>query len=186
MLTGIERVSVVPGITVVTPLNLEILDWSHSLAMVLLWSLLFGAVVYWRVRSRNAFIFTALAVASHWLLDYATHRPDMPLWPHSERFGLGLWNSMPGTLALEFTMFFGAVYLYARGMNNTGKAVRINLVLMVLLLVIIYAGSVFGPPPPNDQTMLAISTLTLVPFLIFWANWIDRRAIGIRQTDSRR
>jgi len=138
------------------------------------------------VRSRNAFIFTALAVASHWLLDYATHRPDMPLWPHSERFGLGLWNSMPGTLALEFTMFFGAVYLYARGMNNTGKAVRINLVLMALLLVIIYAGSVFGPPPPNDQTMLAISTLTLVPFLIFWATWIDRRAIGIRQTDSLR
>jgi len=45
LLTGIERVSVVPGITVVTPLNLEILDWSHSLAMVLLWSLLFGAVV---------------------------------------------------------------------------------------------------------------------------------------------
>lgn len=177
LLTGIERVSVVPGITVVTPLNLEILDWSHSLAMVLLWSLLFGAVVYWRVRSRNAFVFTALAVASHWLLDYATHRADMPLWPHSERVGLGLWNSLPGTLTLELGMFLGAVYIYARGIGTASKAVRINFVLIVLLLVGIYAASVFGPPPPNNQKMLALSTLSLVPILIFWANWIDRRAM---------
>lgn len=176
LLTGIEKVSVEPGITVVTPLNLQVLDWSHSLAMVCVWSLLFGLVVYWRVRSRNAFVFTALAVASHWLLDYATHRPDMPLWPHSEKFGLGIWNSLPATLVLELGMFCVAVYIYARSIGRVRRAVWINLTLMVVVLIAIYAGSVFGPPPPNNQKMLAVSTLSLVPVLIFWANWIDKQA----------
>lgn len=75
-------------------------------------------------------------------------------------------------------MFFAAVYIYARGIGSVSKVVRINLALLVLLLLVIYAGAVFGPPPPNDQKMLALSTLSLVPVLIFWAHWIDKRARG--------
>jgi len=37
LLIGIEKASVVPGITVVTPLNLEVVHWSHSLLMSALW-----------------------------------------------------------------------------------------------------------------------------------------------------
>ena len=36
-------------------------------------------------------------VLSHWFLDVATHRPDMPLVPgESTKVGLGLWNSLAG------------------------------------------------------------------------------------------
>ena len=41
---------------------------------------------------------------SHWVLDFVTHAPDMPLWPGpSPRLGLGLWNSIPGTSIVEGT-----------------------------------------------------------------------------------
>jgi len=175
LLTGIEKVSVVPGITVVTPLNLEILDWSHSLLMVAAWSLLFGAVVWWKFRSRSAFIFTAVAVASHWLLDYVTHRPDMPLAPYSARYGLELWNSLPGTLAAELGLFAAGVFLYARGTTPARKNIYLHLTVMIIFLLVMYAMAVFGPPPPNNQMMLAASTLVLVPVVVLWANWIDRR-----------
>ena len=51
-----------------------------------------------------------LCVASHWLLDLVTHRPDLLLVPWGERFyGLGLWNSRAGTLVVELAMFGVAV-----------------------------------------------------------------------------
>jgi len=37
---------------------------------------------------------------SHWLLDYVTHRPDMPLYPGGTPLGLGLWNSVTGAVAV--------------------------------------------------------------------------------------
>ncbi len=40
-------------------------------------------------------------VVSHGLLDWVTHRRDLPLWPGSALFGLGLWNSLPGAFVVE-------------------------------------------------------------------------------------
>jgi membrane-bound metal-dependent hydrolase YbcI (DUF457 family) len=175
LLTGIEKVAVVPGITVVTPLDLQVLDWSHSLLMVAVWSVLFGLIVYWRVRSAKAFFFIALAVASHWLLDYATHRPDMPLAPHSARYGLALWNSLAGTLIVEVSMFALAVFIYARHAVPQTKRAWLHLTLLVLFLTTMYFMSIFGPPPPNNQMMIGATTLALVPLVIPWANWVDRK-----------
>lgn len=175
LLLGIEKVAIVPGITRVMPLDLIVVHWSHSLAMAGVWSLLFGAVVFAYVRSRNAFIFSALAVLSHWLLDYATHRADMPLAPHSARYGLELWNSLAGTLIVELGMVFLSVFIYTRGVTAHGKRGWLALTLFVLLLLVMYFMSVFGPPPPNNPTIIAISSLVLIPIVIPWANWIDRK-----------
>lgn len=173
LLLGIEKVAIVPGITRVMPLDLINLDWSHSLAMAALWAILFGAVVFAFVRSRNAVIFGALAVLSHWLLDYATHRADMPLAPHSARYGLELWNSLAGTLIVELGLFFLSVFIYTRGVTAHGKRGWLALVLFVVFLVAMYMMSVFGPPPPNNPTVIAISSLVLIPIVIPWANWVD-------------
>lgn len=179
LLVGIEKVAVVPGITRVTPLDLQILDWSHSLAMATLWATLFGAVVYWRVKSVKGFIFTALAVLSHWLLDYVTHRADMPLAPHSARYGLELWNSMAGTLVTELAMFLLAVVIYTRGARPQAQRAWLHLAIFVVFMLIMYFAAIFGPPPPNDQTLIAITTIALVPLVIPWANWVDRK-VGLR------
>ena len=75
-------------------------------------------------RARAAAILFAV-VLSHWLLDFATHRPDMPLTiGGEERFGLGLWHSRIATLAVEGLLFGACVWLYARttrALDRTGR-----------------------------------------------------------------
>jgi hypothetical protein len=51
---------------------------------------------------------------SHWLLDAASHRPDLPVWPSGGPLvGLGLWNSLPWTLAVEVGLFAAGLRVYA-------------------------------------------------------------------------
>jgi len=48
---------------------------------------------------RGAAIAAALVV-SHWVLDFASHRADMPLWPGGGPLvGLGLWRSAAAVAA---------------------------------------------------------------------------------------
>ena len=54
-------------------------------------------------------------VVSHWVLDVIVHRPDLPLAPGTSlRLGLGLWNPIPATLAVEFVLYAVGVWLYWR------------------------------------------------------------------------
>jgi membrane-bound metal-dependent hydrolase YbcI (DUF457 family) len=111
VLAGIERVRIAPGITVVTPLDFEHYPWSHSLLMVLVWGVLFAGVYFLIRRDRRTSLVLGLAVVSHWVLDWLTHRPDLPLAPGAERVGLGLWNSFAGTLIVEVGLFALGVFL---------------------------------------------------------------------------
>jgi hypothetical protein len=56
----------------------------------------------------------------------------------------------------------------------------IHFSILVLFFIVMYVMAVFGPPPPNDQKILAISALALLPVL-FWANWIDKK-MGLRNS----
>src|SRR5215469_8302001 len=75
---GIEQVRIEPGNTAFTPLDFVNYPYSHSLAFLVVWAILFAVVV------RSAPLLVALLVVSHWLLDWITHRPDMPLYPGGE------------------------------------------------------------------------------------------------------
>lgn len=101
-LLGIEHISIRPGITRVNALNLYDFAWSHSLVMDVVWgALLAAAYCLTRRYGRGAWVLFA-AVLSHWVLDWASHRPDMPLAPGFQRYyGLGLYNSPLGLLIVE-------------------------------------------------------------------------------------
>jgi hypothetical protein len=89
---GCERPTMTPGVSPGFVLNF--IDWSHSLAMSLVWAALY-ALLFWR-RGRAVAIALGLVVFSHFLLDLPMHPPDLPLWPHSEtHVGLGLWHRLP-------------------------------------------------------------------------------------------
>ena len=77
VLLGVERVRIAPGITAVVPLDFEHYPISHSLLAVVGWALLFGAVYFLIRRDRRTSLVLGLAVLSHWLLDWITHRPDL-------------------------------------------------------------------------------------------------------------
>jgi hypothetical protein len=113
----------------------------------------------------------ALTVVSHWVLDFVTHRPDLPLWPDGPRFGLGLWNSVPGTLLVEGAFLLIAVVLYARAVPARDSVGVWSLWSLVVLTGAIWVSSPWGPPPPNVGTLAVVGIALLL--LPLWGSWIE-------------
>lgn len=180
VLRGVESVRVVAGITAVTPLDFVSYPWSHSLAMALVWALGFaGLYAFIRRYPRGAVVVGALVV-SHWVLDLVSHRPDLPLLPGvGPRLGLGLWHSVPATLAVELLLLGLGLYLYSANTEPVDRIGTWALVTFALALVGLYLASVFGPAPP-DGVVVAYSALAMW-LLVFWGYFIDRHRVAVRQ-----
>ena len=170
---GIERVEIAPGITAVTPLDFVSYPLSHSLVALSLWATIF-AVIYWAARrSRGAAITLAVLVLSHWVLDFVTHRPDLPIdFAAQYRVGLGLWFSVPGTLMVEIPLFLLGVVLYTRSTRAKDRTGTIAMWALVVFLLVVYAASVFGPPPPSIAAVAWSAQAMWL--LVAWGYWIDR------------
>lgn len=173
LLAGIEQVKIDPGNTAFTPLDFIHYPWTHSLVAAIVWSLLFG-LIFQITSNQNGALILGLLVFSHWLLDALSHRPDLPLWPGSETMiGLGLWYSVPATLAVELTMFAIGLALYVRASPARDRTGFLAFWGLIAFLLVAYAGNAFGPPPPNVP---AIAVAGIAGGLLFtvWAWWADR------------
>ena len=182
VLTGAEWFTIRPGITLVTPLDFEHYPYSHSLLALLLWGLLLGLAYRTVIGStwRAAIVLFAL-VASLWVLDVAVHRPDMPLAPGVDlRLGLGIWNSVPGTLAVEFLLYAAGVCLYLKSTVARDRAGSIGLWVLLLFLAVVELANVFGPPPPNVNAV-AWSAQSMW-LLVAWGYWVDRHRYPVGRT----
>lgn len=171
---GIEQVVIQPGIMVANSLNLVYIPFSHSLLMDAVWGGLFAGIYFLMRRdARGAWILFA-AVLSHWILDVATHRPDMPLAPGLDaRFGLGLWNSRVATVIVEGGLWFGAVFLYAGATRPSTRLGRYAFWSMIVLLTALWAISLRGDPPPSLSS-LAIVNSVFFGIVAAWAYWMNR------------
>ena len=173
VLFGIEWLAIEPGNTAVVPLNFEHYPVSYSLFWVLIWSVLFSAVYFFIRKEWKTSLIMGGLVLSHWVLDFFTHRPDLQLAPWSEfRVGLGLWNSLPGTLILEGMIFAGGAWLYLSVTKAQNKKGSVGLWALLIFLVITYLMNVFGPPPPSLEAIPYVGFSQWL--LIIWAYWIDR------------
>jgi hypothetical protein len=175
VIAGIERVAVQPGLTVVTPLDFVYYPFSHSLVAAVAWALLFGAAyVGLRKTSARPGAVLAVVVASHWALDALSHRPDMSLTTAaaSPRVGLGLWNSLAGTMVVELLLFAGGLWLYTKATKSIDRVGRLALWGLVAFLLVIYAANLFGPPPPSG--MAAAWSALAMWLLVAWGYWVDR------------
>lgn len=173
LLLGLEHVRIDPGNTVVTHLDFYDYPITHSLVGGLAWSVLFG-VVYYLLRRypRGAWVVGA-GVISHWVLDFLVHRPDLPLIPGgTARVGLGLWNSLPATLVLEFGILLAGFIVYSRATAPLDRTGRYALWGLVAVLAVIYVANLAGPPPPSEKALavVALAAWIFVP----WGYWIDR------------
>jgi len=173
LLLGLERVEIAPGNTVVTPLAFVSYPISHSLLTDLGWATLFAGLYQALKRYRRGAFWVWTVVISHWLLDALVHRPDLPLYPGSRTLvGLGLWNSLPGTLLAEGGMFAVGLALYLKATRAKDKIGLYAFWALMIVLIISYLGALFGPPPPS-VSVVAISALFMWVFLP-WAYWVDR------------
>ena len=144
LLLGIEHVRIIPGITAVTPLDLYDYPISHSLVGALIWSLLIGGLYFIFKKDTRSALIVGVAVFSHWILDLITHRPDMPLlFSGTTYVGLGLWNSMAGTLIVEVGMFVVGVIMYLRTTTARDRIGTIAVWSLIVFLYVMYFVNMF-------------------------------------------
>jgi hypothetical protein len=178
VLLGIERARIVPGITKAMPLDLQYVGISHSLVTVLGWGALLAAVYFARHRDVRAAAVVLACVFSHFVLDWISHRPDMPILPSGPRVGLGLWNYPMAAIATEAALLLGGVWLYMRSTRPRAGASSRGLVVLVVALLAMNVGAYFGPPPPSVQAMVVLNLATLVVVWVLHRIDLNRQISG--------
>lgn len=172
LLLGLEHARIAPGDTKWSPFDLYDYPWSHSLLALVVWGVALGLVYFAWQKEKAGAVAISIGVISHWVLDWVTHRADMPLYPSGPKFGLALWNSIVGTYAVELGIFFAGVWIYARATRAHDPIGRYGFGTYVVFLLFVYIGDRFSGPP---ETMREVSWTGLigVVVLLVWAWWFD-------------
>ncbi|HXH39034.1 MAG TPA: metal-dependent hydrolase [Thermoanaerobaculia bacterium] len=172
LLLGIEHVRIQPGATRLTPLDFYDYPWSHSLLMAVVWSLASGVTYFLFTRYKRGALVLGAGVLSHWLLDFLTHRADLPLWPGGPKVGLGMWNLPLAEIGTEAALFAIGIAVYrsvTRPRDLVGNVAFWAFVLFLAAVFIVNAG---GTPPPNVRVLAWVAlSMWILPL---WAGWFDR------------
>lgn len=173
VLLGIEKVRIVPGFTAANPLDLYYMPYTHGLLGATVMSAVFAALVaaaFPAARSAWGLGLVWLASFSHWLLDLVVHTPDLPIVNGPTKLGLGLWNHLGISLALELLLLGLAAWFYARGAERTR---RLRVWVLVGVMVVLQVYSNFGPTPASAG-QFAVTALTAYGLLTLGAYWVER------------
>jgi membrane-bound metal-dependent hydrolase YbcI (DUF457 family) len=180
LLRGAERVRIVPDNPPLLRLEFTSYPWSHSLLMLAVWAGLVAALyAFFRRYPRGTLVVAAL-VLSHWLLDAASHRPDLPLVPWGGPLvGLGLWYSQTATIAVEGVLLALGTWLYTQHTEPVDAIGRYAFAAFIVMIVLAYVASLMSPPPPSINA-LAWTAQAMWLFVI-WGYWVDRHRVAVRQ-----
>jgi len=141
--------------------------------MDVVWASLFAGAYFARRRYPGGAWLLFAAVLSHWVLDFVSHRPDMPLSPGIHVvFGLGLWNSIPATLIVEGGLWIVAIIIYVRATRPKKRAGTYAFWTGFVLLTVVWYGNITAGIAPNPVSA-GISGLILFSLTIAWGYWIN-------------
>lgn len=182
VLLGIEKMSFVPGITQVSPLDFTYYPYSHGLAASLLWVGLFFAVSNIAPskpdsnKNRIALVIGA-TVLSHFLLDAIVHRADLPLLGgDSYKIGLGLWNYVFASSLIEFMIFLSGLWMYLKSTKGATFVGRYGMIIFSAFVTIMWMTTLLTPTPSDFNIIgFAIFGLVFQLIVIGVVSWLDRR-----------
>jgi hypothetical protein len=171
VMTGIEKVRIVPGLMEGSALDLYYMPYTHGLAGALVLSAILGGVVafFLRENRRATFWIVALCVFSHWILDLVVHKPD--LWIYDGvKLGFGLWRWIWISLPLELVSLLAGAWIYARYVPARGYG-NVVLWIFVALMTALEIYGAFGPTPTSptaeaQTALLAYGVLALIAGLV--------------------
>lgn len=179
LIPGIEAMRIAPGITAMNPMDLHHMPYTHSLLGALIWAAVFGAVVWFATKRKEAAIGAALVVASHWFIDLIVHIPDLTLYGMPPKLGLGLWNHPLAAMPLEILLIGGAFLYYLR--RTAAPQGNRRLWLLAGLLVFAQAVDWFGPKEPAYSLAVPATMLFAYALLAGTAAWAGaNRQLAVR------
>jgi membrane-bound metal-dependent hydrolase YbcI (DUF457 family) len=170
---GLEHFEIVPADNALLTLHFTSFPYSHSLLMLAIWGVIFGWLLRAASRDPRAWGIGAALVLSHWLLDFVTHRPDMPLYPGGPKFGLGLWNSMPATLVVETLIYVIGVSIYVHATRARDRIGLWAWWMFAAFLFAAYLASLTAPAPPSVEAVYIPGIIASL-LLLLWIWWADR------------
>jgi len=176
-LFGIENFRITPGITVMNPLDLYHIPYTHSLLGSGLWVLAFGLLIYWVTKNRMGAVIGAAVVFSHWLLDLLVHGPDLTLFGAPPKFGFGLWNYPAIEMPLEFIISFGALAYFLKKIESISPRGKWPAGTMIALFAAFQAFDWFAPKPEEASAEFMISGLAAFTVAALAAAWFGRTRI---------
>jgi len=173
IILGVEHFDPVPAASLNRSIGRDIV-FSHSLLTTVLWGALFGGSYFLQSRfARGASLLLAV-VASHWLLDVISHRPDMSLAPGTRQvYGLGLWNSLPATLIVEGGFWLLALVIYARATSTKTRLGVFVFWIGALLCTLVWYGNLHAGMDPNP-VKAGIGGVLMFSLVVGWAYWVNR------------
>ncbi|QJQ31217.1 hypothetical protein GV829_01140 [Sphingomonas lacunae] len=177
MLLGVEDMRVSPGISVMNPMDLYHMPWTHSLVGSVVWAAGFAFVLWlWR-QDRIAAMMGGAVVLSHWFLDLIVHVPDLTLWGSPPKLGLGLWNHPDIAMPLELGITLAALLYYSWKTRAIGVIGRIGPALLGLLLLSVQMINWFGEEATEVSAAIPLTALAAygVVTLVAWAIDQQRR-----------
>jgi len=178
LLTGTEAMRFRPGVSVMNPMDLYHMPYTHSLLGSAVFAAAFGALVLGLRKSRAAGGLAALVVLSHWFLDLLVHVPDLTLAGSPPKLGLGLWNHPAIEMPLELGLTFGALWLYVR--RKRPAPLRVGVLAAVLLAL--QAVNWFGPVEPEVTTGTSLLAFFAYGTATLAAWWMGKSAANSART----
>jgi hypothetical protein len=164
---GIESMRITPGISVMSPMDLYHMPYTHSLLGSAAWAAGFGVLIFAVSRNRAAAVIGALVVLSHWFLDLAVHVQDLTIAGTPPKLGFGLWNHPAIEMPLELILTFGALWIYARKF----KPKALPVITLSGVMLALQAFNWFAPVEPEvtlGTSLLALFAYGLVTLAAWW------------------
>lgn len=168
--TGIEHMRVVPGLTVMNPMDFYHMPYTHSLLGSAVWAAAFAGLLWLVLRDRAAALIGGGVVLAHWFLDLLVHAPDLTLAGSPPPLGLGLWDHPMIAMPLELVLTFGALAWYAKARAG----VLLPVVVLGGVLLTIQAVNWLGPPPTEAGPELYATALFAYALVTALAWWVGR------------
>ncbi len=173
-LFGIENFRIVSGFTVMTPLDLYDMPYTHSLLGSSVWALGFALLIWLFTRNKTGALIGGGVVLSHWLLDLLVHAPDLTLAGSPPKLGFSLWNYPAITMPLELIITFGALAFYVFRTRSTAPRSKLALGLLAILLLAFQLINWFGPEPEAADMAMMISALVAFALAALAAAFVSK------------
>ncbi len=169
-LAGVEAMRITPSYTVMNPMDLYSMPYTHSLMGSVMWAAGFALIIGLVTKNRIGALIGGLVVLSHWFLDLLVHYQDLTIAGSPPKLGFGLWNYPAIEMPLELALTFSALWWFVRATKASAKSWA--LAVMIVLLLALQAFNWFAPPPKAYDASMPISALIAFVIATGVAYWL--------------